>query len=132
LPDLQSSIDRRELAIDRVGIRGIRHPVLLATPSGAAQPTIATFDMFVRLPSQLKGTHMSRFVELLHALTAPLEPGEFRSLHAQMLQRLEADAGYLEMRAPYFRHKRAGLRLGKPFGLRTDFDRRACARSAPA
>jgi GTP cyclohydrolase IB len=107
LPDLQASMDERKLAIDRVGIRGIRHPVMLATSGSDAQPTIATFDMFVRLASHLKGTHMSRFVELLHALTKPIAPGEFRQLHAQMLQRLEADAGYLQMRAPYFRRKRA-------------------------
>jgi GTP cyclohydrolase IB len=63
--------------------------------------------MFVRLPGHLKGTHMSRFVELLHASTEPIALGEFRHLHARMLRRLEADAGYLEMRATYFRRKRA-------------------------
>lgn len=109
LPDLQSSIDERELAIDRVGIRGIRHPVLLATHSGDAQPTIASFDMFIRLASDLKGTHMSRFVELLHTLTKPIVPGEFGQLLAQMLLRLESDAGYLQMCAPYFKLKRAPI-----------------------
>ena len=67
LPDIQSQPDHRALAIDRVGIRGLRHPIKVTTASGVAIATIATVDMSVALPATLKGTHMSRFLEVLQA-----------------------------------------------------------------
>ena len=67
IPDVQSSADVRRLAIDRVGIKAIRHPVKVKERGGAVQHTIANFNMYVGLPHQFKGTHMSRFVEILNA-----------------------------------------------------------------
>src|SRR2546423_1810206 len=65
IPDVQSAPDSRKLAIDKVGIKAIRHPVRIQERSGQAQHTIATFTMYVGLPHHFKGTHMSRFVGIL-------------------------------------------------------------------
>ncbi len=67
IPDIQSSADTRRLAIDKVGIKAIRHPVKIQEQGGGVQHTIAMFNMYVRLPHHFKGTHMSRFVEILNA-----------------------------------------------------------------
>lgn len=64
MPDVQSSADTRQIAINKVGIKSIRHPVRVADKSGGVQHTIATFNMYVFLPHNFKGTHMSRFIEI--------------------------------------------------------------------
>ena len=66
IPDIQSSEDCRRIDIDRVGIKDIRHPVVVRDRSGREQHTVATFNMYVGLPHRFKGTHMSRFVEILN------------------------------------------------------------------
>jgi len=65
IPDVQSTPDSRKLAIDKVGIKAIRHPMRIQERAGGAQHTVATFNMYVCLPHQFKGTHMSRFVQIL-------------------------------------------------------------------
>jgi GTP cyclohydrolase I len=107
LPDIQASPDGRALAIDRVGVKSLRHPITVQRPDGTGQPTVATFDMYVALPAHVKGTHMSRFVEIAAALDAPLSVTGFRALMVRMLERLEAEGGYIEARFPYFVTKRA-------------------------
>jgi GTP cyclohydrolase IB len=92
LPDVQSRPDNRALAIDAVGIRRLRSPVTIRTGEGE-QPTIATFSMAVALPAAVKGTHMSRFVELLEERTGALDYQGFRTLVHEMLQRLGAIGG---------------------------------------
>jgi GTP cyclohydrolase I len=107
LPDVQGRPDGRALALDRVGVRRLRHPVTVARADGSAQPTVAEFEMYVALPAAVKGTHMSRFVEVLQAAAEPLGAASFRALAARMLDRLEADRGYVAARFPYFVAKRA-------------------------
>jgi GTP cyclohydrolase I len=107
LPDIQATPDGRALAIDRVGVKSLRHPITVERPDGTGQPTVATFDMYVVLPAHVKGTHMSRFVEIAAALDAPLSVTGFRALMGRMLERLEAGGGYIEARFPYFVTKRA-------------------------
>ncbi|EGK71108.1 MAG: GTP cyclohydrolase I FolE2 [Methyloversatilis sp.] len=107
MPDVQNSPDRRELPIEKVGIRGIRHPISVRGRDGWVQGTVAECGLFVSLPAHLKGTHMSRFVELLHELNTPLSPASFAPLMRTMLVRLEADSGEISMRFPYFRRKTA-------------------------
>jgi GTP cyclohydrolase FolE2 len=106
LPDMQSMPDHRALAIDRVGIRGLRHPVRVAC-GGEALATVATLEMSVALPPEVKGTHMSRFLEVLQAHTTPLATGSLAGLLRTMLERLDARAGSLSIRFPYFVTKRA-------------------------
>jgi GTP cyclohydrolase I len=107
LPDIQATPDAREIAIDRVGVKSIRHPVVVARRDGSLAPTVAMIDMYVALPHHVKGTHMSRFLEVLQAEHDPLTPERFRGLMARMLTRLDAEAGYIEVRFPYFIEKRA-------------------------
>ena len=104
--DVQSRADTRHLPINRVGIKDIRHPVRVKDRSAGEQHTIATFNMYVSLPHNFKGTHMSRFVEILHA-EREISVESFRHMLESMAERLEADAGHIEMSFPYFIMKRA-------------------------
>jgi GTP cyclohydrolase I len=106
LPDVQSIADQRNLAIQRVGIKDVTHPLTVHTAAGPL-PTVASIDMYVGLPADVKGTHMSRFLEVLQASHEPIRPATLRAMMATMLQRLDAQAGYVEMRFPYFVMKTA-------------------------
>ena len=107
IPDVQSSADTRHLAIDRVGIKGIRHPVRVKDKSVGVQHTIATFNMYVHLPHNFKGTHMSRFVEILNQHEREISVESFEKILHEMVKRLEAKSGYIEMSFPYFVNKTA-------------------------
>lgn len=104
--DVQSRRDNRRLPIDRVGIKEIRHPVKLRDRSAGEQHTVATFNMYVNLPHDFKGTHMSRFVEILH-LEREISVENFPAMLSEMTTRLEAEAGHIEMSFPFFMAKRA-------------------------
>lgn len=106
MPDVQASLDTRQIPIQRVGVRGVRYPLTLKTPSGV-QPTVGTFDLDVHLPADQKGTHMSRFVALLEDEREPVDLASFRQLLDKMLLRLEAEAGRIEVSFPYFISKTA-------------------------
>ena len=107
LPDVQSIADTRRLAIQNVGIKGLRYPLLLETAAGEHLSTVATLAMTVGLPPQVKGTHMSRFVELLEGRTgARTQDGLYRMLE-EMLVRLDATSGRIELVFPYFIRKTA-------------------------
>jgi GTP cyclohydrolase FolE2 len=106
LGDVQSRPDSRNLRIDAVGVKGIRYPVTIQ-PGAAPVPTIATLSMTVSLAASDRGTHMSRFVELLEARTGALDMRRFKELVVDMLRRLEAPSGAIEMRFPYFVRKAA-------------------------
>jgi MptA/FolE2 family GTP cyclohydrolase len=106
LPDIQAGTDDRNLPIDAVGIKGVRHPVSIRASCGP-QRTIATLALSVALPALSKGTHMSRFIELLMAQTEALGPREFKAMLLDLLERLDARSGTIEMRFPYFVAKRA-------------------------
>jgi len=97
----------RNIPIDKVGIKAIRHPVKLLDQSGGVQHTIATFNMYVELPHNFKGTHMSRFVEILNEHDTEISVESFESILREMVQRLEADVGHVEMSFPYFINKSA-------------------------
>jgi len=107
IPDVQSAADTRRLAIDKVGIKAIRHPVRVAERSGGVQHTVATFNMYVGLPHHFKGTHMSRFVEILNAHERELSVDTFKVMLNEMVARLEAESGHIEMSFPYFVNKAA-------------------------
>ena len=109
IADVQSSVDTRHLPINKVGIKAIRHPVKLRDRSGGVQHTVATFNMYVELPHNFKGTHMSRFVEILNEHDTEISVESFESILRQMVQRLEADVGHVEMSFPYFINKAAPI-----------------------
>jgi GTP cyclohydrolase I len=107
IPDVQAAPDSRQLAIDKVGIKSIRHPVRIKERAGAAQHTIAYFNMYVGLPHHFKGTHMSRFVEILNAHEREITVESFQTMLREMVERLEAEEGHIEMTFPYFIEKSA-------------------------
>ena len=106
LPDIQARRDVRNIPINAVGIKGVRYPVTIQSGDDCA-PTVASFTMTVALPAADKGTHMSRFIELLEAQQDALDPQAFRKLVFEMLRRLRASEGTVEMRFPWFTRKAA-------------------------
>jgi GTP cyclohydrolase I len=107
IADVQSSADTRQIAINKVGIKDIRHPVKILDRSGGEQHTIANFNMYVDLPHNFKGTHMSRFVEILNNHERELSVKSFKDVLKEMTERLEAESGHIEMAFPYFVNKKA-------------------------
>jgi GTP cyclohydrolase FolE2 len=124
LHDVQARPDSRHLRIDAVGIKGIRYPVTLKAGEKRVS-TIATLSMTVALEATDKATHMSRFVELLEAHTEALTIPRFAQLVAGMLERLQAPAGMIEMRFPYFMTKAAPVS-----GVQSQLDYEVCWQSS--
>src|SRR5882672_10218200 len=106
IEDVQGRADTRRLPINRVGIKDISHPVRVRDRSAGEQHTIASFNMYVSLPHNFKGTHMSRFVEILHT-EREISVESFRAMLEKMTERLEADTGHIEMTFPFFVMKKA-------------------------
>jgi GTP cyclohydrolase I len=106
MPDVQGSVDHRRQPIQRVGVRGLRYP-LLWRGDGEPMPTVASWNLFVALPAEQKGTHMSRFVALLEGDGRSLSLDALAPLHARMLELLQADHGRLEVRFALFVPKTA-------------------------
>jgi GTP cyclohydrolase I len=102
IADVQNSPDTRKIAIDKVGIKDIRHPVRVKDRSQGEQHTIAHFNMYVELPHNFKGTHMSRFVEILNKHEPEISVESFKDMLVEMSERLEAETGHIEMSFPYF------------------------------
>ena len=126
LPDIQSQLDSRALPIEAVGVNGIRYPVTIRS-GGQLRPTVATLSLTVGLAAETKGTHMSRFVELMEAQTGPLDRAAFQAMLPEMLDRLDAVSGIIEMRFPYFVPKAAPVS-----GVRSLLDYEVCWRGAAA
>ena len=109
IADVQNSADTRRIAINKVGIKDIRHPVRVKDRSDGEQHTIATFNMYVNLPHNFKGTHMSRFVEILNNHEKEISVNSFNEMLTEMADRLEAESGHIEMKFPYFITKKAPI-----------------------
>ncbi|WAV89458.1 GTP cyclohydrolase FolE2 [Oxalobacter aliiformigenes] len=110
IPDVQSTLDTRHIAIQKVGVKGVRHPLRIQTKNGI-QSSVGTWNMYVRLPDQKKGTHMSRFIALLEEFTGsdsePLNTEVFNQLIRDMLKLLDAESGCIELSFPFFMTKAA-------------------------
>ena len=107
LTDTQSERDDRQLPIDRVGVRSLRFPLRIRDRDSAVQHTVATVSLAVDLPHQYKGTHMSRFVEVLHAHGTELTVATIAGMPQELIKKLHADKAHVEFRFPYFRSKKA-------------------------
>ena len=107
IPDIQAKQDTRKLAIDQVGIREIRHPVKVRDRAHGDQYTVATFNMYVGLPHNFKGTHMSRFVEVLNDHENVISVHSFIEIVKQVADKLASKTSRIEMTFPYFREKSA-------------------------
>jgi len=102
IADIQSASDHRKLRVNQVGIRALRHPIYIENKRGEAQPTIAFFNMYVDLPHHVKGTHMSRFIEILNSRPITLGPENFIALLDEVSNKLAAETAFLEIRFPFF------------------------------
>ena len=107
IEDVQGSADTRRIPINQVGIKDIRHPIRIKDRAGGEQHTIATFSMTVDLPHDFKGTHMSRFVEILNNYEREITTDTFKEMLTEMTTRLGAASGHIQMRFPYFINKQA-------------------------
>jgi len=107
IEDVQNRADTRQIPINRVGVKEILHPVRVKDRSGGEQHTVANFNMYVYLPHNFKGTHMSRFLEILHSHEREISVDSFMDILRQMTERLESEAGHIEMKFPYFVNKTA-------------------------
>ena len=107
IPDIQASPDERRIAIDKVGVRSVRYPITLRQRDGGEQTTVAEVDMLVSLPHHQKGTHMSRFLEVLNEYARPLTPDCIALVAKTIKERLEAEDAHLTLSFPYFIEKAA-------------------------
>jgi GTP cyclohydrolase I len=106
IDDVQSRRDERQVAIDKAGIRDLAHPVRVSDRSRREQHTVARISMSVELPKHFKGTHMSRFIEILHR-EREVSVADLSALLQETAARLEADAAHIEIEFPFFVMKRA-------------------------
>ncbi|MBN2799721.1 MAG: GTP cyclohydrolase I FolE2 [Deltaproteobacteria bacterium] len=107
LPDCAAKVDTRALDIDRVGITRLSYPIKVLDRAQEWQHTVAQVAMTVSLPRQFKGTHMSRFVEILNAVRGEMTIRNIPAILAQMQRRLQADEVHMDLSFPYFIAKRA-------------------------
>ncbi len=107
IPDVQNSEDTRNIPIDQVGIKAIRHPVVVRDRSGRDQHTVASLNMYVSLPHNFKGTHMSRFVEILNRHEYEITVDSFKRMIHETAEVLDAEASRVEMSFPFFISKEA-------------------------
>lgn len=107
LKDTQNERDNRNIAIDRVGVRGVRYPIEVRDKANRSQSTVASVSLAVDLPKEYKGTHMSRFVEILHSHGPRLDVHSFSKIPREMLSRLHAGKAHVIFEFPYFRMKTA-------------------------
>lgn len=107
IEDVQGRADKRQIPIHKVGIKDVFHPVRVKDRSRGEQHTIANFNMYVALPHNFKGTHMSRFVEVLHGNEREISVESFRDILIEMTDKLDAQSGHIEMSFPYFVMKQA-------------------------
>lgn len=107
LQDTQAQADERNIAIDKVGIKQLKHPIEVADQDNGSQATVATLALSVDLPKHFKGTHMSRFVQVLNDHGRLIHPEDIPAILKKLQTRLEADTAHLEMVFPYFLEKKA-------------------------
>ncbi|KXK02401.1 MAG: GTP cyclohydrolase FolE2 [Chlorobi bacterium OLB4] len=113
LPDTQNLKDKRELPIDKVGVKNLKYPIAVKDKDNEIQHTIATVEMTVDLPKEFKGTHMSRFVEILQNQNHEIHVNSLDEILTRMRERLHAKTSHIVMEFPYFKEKKAPV-TGKP------------------
>jgi GTP cyclohydrolase I len=107
LSDVQKSPDTRRIAIDKVGVKDISYPIVVMDKHNKVQQTVARITMYVDLPHHFKGTHMSRFIEILDAYREKMALDKMETILRQMKEKLGASSAHLEIEFPYFIEKRA-------------------------
>ncbi len=113
LPDIQNQNDLRQLPIDKVGVKNMKYPIAVKDRDNEVQHTVANIAMTVDLPKEFKGTHMSRFVEILQTEDREIHVDSIEKILSEMQRKLHATASHIEIEFPYFRLKNAPV-TGKP------------------
>ncbi|MBN2288627.1 MAG: GTP cyclohydrolase I FolE2 [Candidatus Glassbacteria bacterium] len=109
MPDLQSEFDPRNLEITKVGVKGLSYPIVVQDRANGTQHTVASIQMSVLLPHHFRGTHMSRFIEILNHYRGNISADNLQEILAEMRRRLNADLAHLELEFPYFIEKQAPI-----------------------
>lgn len=107
MKDIQKHRDSRNIDIDQVGVKGIRYPITVLDKNMGEQQTVARINMYVNLPRYYKGTHMSRFVEILNEHSRRISLQHFSEILEEMKKRLNAESAHMEITFPYFINKAA-------------------------
>ncbi|MGC8657628.1 MAG: GTP cyclohydrolase FolE2 [Desulfomonilaceae bacterium] len=107
MPDIQSMPDERNIPIDKVGVRGLRYPISVKDRSKGLQHTVGLFDLFVNLPKEFKGTHMSRFIEVLNEYRGEISMEKFEDVLEKIKDKLHAKSAHMNVEFPYFIEKNA-------------------------
>jgi len=109
MKDIQNQTDYRCIDIQKVGVKTITYPITVLDKAQASQKTVASVNMYVNLPHRFKGTHMSRFIEILNRYHGKIDISQFHLILEEMKTRLEAEAAHLEMKFPFFLHRKDQL-----------------------
>ncbi len=107
IPDIQSLPDERNIPIDKVGVKGLRYPISVRDRAKSLQHTVGIFDLFVNLPHDFKGTHMSRFIEVLNEYRGEISMQKFQEVLERIKTRLHARSAHMNVEFPYFVEKAA-------------------------
>lgn len=107
LADTQNLPDTRQIAIDRVGVKNLRHPIQVRDKAHSIQSTIATIQMTVDLPHHFKGTHMSRFVEVLNEHGPVIHVANMSEMLESLRKKLDSEQAHLDFEFPFFLEKKA-------------------------
>ena len=107
IPDVQSMPDERNIPIDKVGVRGLRYPISVKDRLKGLQHTVGLFDLFVNLPQEFKGTHMSRFIEVLNEYRGEISMEKSQEVLEKIKDKLHAKSAHMNVEFPYFVEKNA-------------------------
>ena len=107
LIDMQNEVDERDIRLQKVGVRGLQYPVFVLDKNHKQQSTTASIDLFVNLPHHFKGTHMSRFIEIVHSYHKDLSMKQFLAMLSEVREKLEAQKAFGSLRFPFFLEKQA-------------------------
>lgn len=109
LPDIQNLADERKIPIDKVGVKGLRYPISVKDRQKGLQHTVGLFDLFVNLPHDFKGTHMSRFIEVLNEFRGEISMEKFSDVLEKIKCKLNAKSAHMNVEFPYFIEKNAPI-----------------------
>jgi len=107
IPDIQNQADKRQITIDKVGVKGVRYPIVVEDKSAGIQHSVAELNIYVELPHHKRGTHMSRFIEVLGRYHTEAFIGKLDMFLSELKQTMKAEAAYVDISFPYFIRKHA-------------------------
>lgn len=109
IPDIQNQPDNRKLTIDKVGVKGIRYPIMVEDKAKGTQHSVADLNIYVELPHHRRGTHMSRFIEILNRYHTEAFIGKLEAFLMELRSTMKAEAAYVDIKFPYFVTKKAPI-----------------------